>query len=65
MADFLVIRVLCVVPMLIFPAIAMWFPGWLQCRRDAERKKVQIEYVVPAKLAACVRAELTRIVATT
>ena len=52
MADFMVIQVLCVVLVLIFPAIAMWFPGWLQARRDAERKKVQIEYVVPPVVTA-------------
>ena len=45
-------KTVLVVLVLIFPAIAMWFPGWLQSRRDAERKKVQIEYVVPAKVAA-------------
>lgn len=39
---------------LIFPA--MWFPGWLQSRRDAERKRVQIEHVVPpAVTTAAVR----------
>jgi hypothetical protein len=48
----MVIQVLCVILVLIFPAIAMWFPGWLQARRDAERKKVQIEYVMPPKVAA-------------
>jgi len=52
MADFMVIQVLCVILVLIFPAIAMWFPGWLQARRDAERKKVQIEQVVPKTVAA-------------
>ena len=52
MADFMVIQVLCVILVLIFPAIAMWFPNWLQARRDAERKKVQIEYVVPAVVTA-------------
>jgi TRAP-type mannitol/chloroaromatic compound transport system permease large subunit len=56
MADFMVIQILCVVLVLIFPAIAMWFPGWLQARRDAERKRVQIEYVVPpAVTTAAVR----------
>jgi hypothetical protein len=32
----------------------MWFPNWLQARRDAERKKVQIEYVVPKVAAASI-----------
>ena len=52
MADFMVIQVLCVILVLIFPAIAMWFPNWLQARRDAERKRVQIEHVVPKTVAA-------------
>ena len=52
MADFMVIQCLCVVLVLIFPAIAMWFPHWLQARRDAERNKAQIEYVVPQAVAA-------------
>jgi hypothetical protein len=30
----------------------MWFPNWLQTRRDADRKKVQIEHVVPKTVAA-------------
>ena len=29
MADFMVIQVICVVLVLIFPQIAMWFPNWL------------------------------------
>ena len=52
MADFMVIQVVCVILVLIFPAIAMWFPTWLQARRDAERKRVQIEQVVPRTVAA-------------
>ena len=30
MADFMVIQVICVVLVLAFPGIAMWFPNWLQ-----------------------------------
>ncbi len=30
MADFMVIQVLCVVLVLVFPGIAMWFPQWLE-----------------------------------
>jgi tripartite ATP-independent transporter DctM subunit len=30
MADFMVIQVLCVVLVLVFPQIAMWFPQWLE-----------------------------------
>jgi tripartite ATP-independent transporter DctM subunit len=37
MADFMVIQVICVVLVLIFPSIAMWFPNWLQERRTAAR----------------------------
>jgi tripartite ATP-independent transporter DctM subunit len=56
MADFMVIQVLCVILVLAFPAIAMWFPGWLQARRDADRKRVHIEVVVPpAVTAAAIR----------
>jgi tripartite ATP-independent transporter DctM subunit len=46
MADFMVIQVICVALVLIFPAIAMWFPNWLQARRQAERG-VRAEYVLP------------------
>ena len=46
MADFMVIQVICVVLVLIFPSIAMWFPNWLQERRKAERS-VQIEWSAP------------------
>ena len=47
MADFMVIQVIAVVLVLIFPGIAMWFPQWLQDRRDAERKRTQIEQPAP------------------
>ena len=30
MADFMVLQVLCVVVVLVFPQIAMWFPQWLE-----------------------------------
>jgi TRAP-type mannitol/chloroaromatic compound transport system permease large subunit len=46
MADFMVLQVACVALVLIFPAIAMWFPQWLQARRMAART-AQIEYVAP------------------
>jgi tripartite ATP-independent transporter DctM subunit len=49
MADFMVIQCIAVALVLIFPAIAMWFPNWLQERRDAARKLTQIEHpVAPA-----------------
>jgi tripartite ATP-independent transporter DctM subunit len=47
MADFMVIQVIAVVLVLIFPQIAMWFPQWLQDRRDAERRRTQIEQPAP------------------
>jgi tripartite ATP-independent transporter DctM subunit len=50
MADFMVIQVLCVVLVLIFPSIAMWFPNWLQERRKAERSS-QIEQPISPTLA--------------
>jgi TRAP-type mannitol/chloroaromatic compound transport system permease large subunit len=50
MADFMVIQVVCVILVLVFPAIAMWFPHWLQARRAAERA-AQIEHVVPPQTA--------------
>jgi hypothetical protein len=37
MADFMVIQCICVVLVLAFPQIAMWFPNWLDERRRAER----------------------------
>jgi hypothetical protein len=37
MADFMVIQCICVVLVLAFPSIAMWFPNWLQERRKLER----------------------------
>jgi hypothetical protein len=46
-----VLQVACVALVLIFPAIAMWFPQWLQARRMAARN-AQIEYVAPPPSAA-------------
>ena len=46
MADFMILQCICVALVLIFPAIAMWFPSWLQARRQAERG-VRAEYVMP------------------
>jgi hypothetical protein len=43
MADFMVIQVICVVLVLAFPQIAMWFPNWLDERRKAARS-VQLEH---------------------
>jgi TRAP-type mannitol/chloroaromatic compound transport system permease large subunit len=51
MADFMVLQVACVALVLIFPAIAMWFPQWLQARRIAART-AQIEQVAPPQSAA-------------
>ena len=42
MADFMVIQVICVVLVLVFPQIAMWFPNWLEERRKAARS-VQLD----------------------
>jgi TRAP-type mannitol/chloroaromatic compound transport system permease large subunit len=53
MADFMVIQCICVVLVLIFPSIAMWFPNWLQERRNAARS-TQIEQ--PAPLSALLEA---------
>ena len=50
MADFMVIQCICVVLVLIFPQIAMWFPNWLQERRDAARRAAQIEQSIPARM---------------
>ena len=50
MADFMVIQCVCVVLVLAFPSIAMWFPNWLDARRKAERA-IQIEQPQPAKAA--------------
>jgi hypothetical protein len=46
-----VLQVACVALVLIFPAIAMWFPQWLQARRMAA-SNAQIEYVAPPQNAA-------------
>jgi len=43
MADFMVIQVICVVLVLVFPQIAMWFPNWLDERRKAARS-VQLDH---------------------
>jgi tripartite ATP-independent transporter DctM subunit len=50
MADFMVLQCVCVVLVLAFPSIAMWFPNWLDARRKAERA-YQIEKAVPDKAA--------------
>ena len=42
MADFMVIQVICVVLVLMFPQIAMWFPNWLQARMKAERLRSEV-----------------------
>jgi hypothetical protein len=39
----MVIQVICVVLVLAFPQIAMWFPNWLDERRKAARS-VQLEH---------------------
>ncbi len=51
MADFMVIQCICVVLVLAFPSIAMWFPNWLDARRKAEREAQRIEQPVPTKAA--------------
>jgi TRAP-type mannitol/chloroaromatic compound transport system permease large subunit len=40
MADFMVIQCICVVLVLAFPQIAMWFPNWLDERRKAQRAEM-------------------------
>jgi len=61
MADFMVLQVACVALVLIFPAIAMWFPQWLQARRLAART-AQIEYVMPPQNAAAAFKDLPGVV---
>ena len=51
MADFMVIQCICVVLVLAFPSIAMWFPNWLDARRKAERESHRIEQPSPDKAA--------------
>jgi hypothetical protein len=55
MADFMVIQCICVVLVLVFPSIAMWFPNWLQERRNAARSG-QIEQPAPSSILAATRA---------
>jgi tripartite ATP-independent transporter DctM subunit len=43
MADFMVIQCICVVIILLWPPIAMWFPEWLQERAKAERMRSDVE----------------------
>jgi tripartite ATP-independent transporter DctM subunit len=63
MADFMVIQVICVVLVLLFPAIALWFPNWLQERRIAARKAadIRIEQPVSPALAATLQTGSYRI----
>jgi TRAP-type mannitol/chloroaromatic compound transport system permease large subunit len=63
MADFMVIQVICVVLVLMFPAIALWFPNWLQERRNAARKAadIRIEQPVSPALAATLQTGSYRI----
>ena len=51
----------CVLLVLAFPAIAMWFPHWLQARRLAERN-AQIEYVAPPPSATAAFKDLPGVV---
>jgi hypothetical protein len=50
MADFMVIQCICVVLVLAFPSIAMWFPNWLDARRKAEQS-LQVEHPLPPNAA--------------
>jgi len=59
MADFMVIQVICVVLVLAFPQIAMWFPNWLDERRKAARS-VQVEH--PPGLSTVLEARNIKIV---
>ncbi len=62
MADFMVIQVICVVLVLIFPAIATWFPDWLQERRDARRAgEIRIEQPVSPSPATTLQTGSYRI----
>jgi hypothetical protein len=59
MADFMVIQVICVVLVLIFPQIAMWFPNWLQARLKAERMRSEVPaLVVPVAAAPAASSRL-------
>jgi TRAP-type mannitol/chloroaromatic compound transport system permease large subunit len=51
MADFMVIQVICVILVVVFPQIAMWFPNWLTQGDRLNRSAVER----PAKIG--VRAE--------
>jgi hypothetical protein len=53
MADFMVIQCICVVLVLAFPSIAMWFPNWLDERRKAQRTEL---HEPPPLLAAVLQA---------
>jgi tripartite ATP-independent transporter DctM subunit len=58
MADFMVIQCICVVLVLAFPQIAMWFPNWLDARRKAQRVELQQP---PPTLAKILEAANVRI----
>jgi len=59
MADFMVIQCICVVLVLAFPSIAMWFPNWLDERRRAQRAEL---HQPPPSLATVLQAANIRIV---
>lgn len=59
MFDFMIIQVLCVVLVLLFPAIATWFPNWLQEKRMEQRRKAEIELVLPPMAAATDHQDFT------
>jgi len=52
MADFMVIQCICVVIVLAWPPIAMWFPQWLQERAKAERMRSEVEPAEPSSLSS-------------
>jgi tripartite ATP-independent transporter DctM subunit len=60
MADFMVIQVICVVLVLIFPQIAMWFPNWLQEQRKAARSAQIEQPLAPGMLWPARSAQVDR-----
>jgi tripartite ATP-independent transporter DctM subunit len=60
MADFMVIQVICVVLVIVFPQIAMWFPNWLDERRKAQRAELQQAPPTLTKLLEAANIKIVR-----
>jgi tripartite ATP-independent transporter DctM subunit len=60
MADFMVIQCVCVVLVLVFPQIAMWFPNWLDERRKAQRAELQQAPPTLTKLLEAANIKIVR-----